>query len=122
MADSGLVEIGSHTVTHPILSSLTDEESQVELTRSRAQIEEGIGRRVRSFCFPNGMAGDFRANQVGQIREAGYECAVISKFGMVQDRCDPYQMPRIGAARKSSILEFSKYLDGVAYFQQRLGL
>lgn len=121
MADSGLVEIGSHTVTHPILSSLTDEESRVELTCSRAQIEEGIGRRVRSFCFPNGMAGDFRPNQARQVREAGYECAVIAQFGMVQDRCDPYQMPRIGAARKSKILEFSKYVDGVVYYQQKLG-
>src|SRR5690348_8983578 len=97
MANSGLVEIGSHTVTHPILSSLTDEESWLELTRSRAQIEKGLGRQVRSFCFPNGMEGDFRPNQVRQVQEAGYECSVISQFGMVDRHSDPYQLPRIGA-------------------------
>jgi peptidoglycan/xylan/chitin deacetylase (PgdA/CDA1 family) len=120
MADSGLMEIGSHTMTHPILSSVTDEESFDELTRSRAQIEEGIGRSVRSFCFPNGMPGDFRPNQVRQVADAGYDCSVIAQFGMVRNSSDRYQLPRIGMARKTSAEQISKYLDGFAYYQQRL--
>lgn len=121
MADSGLVEIGSHSVTHPILSSVTDEESWDELTRSRAQIEEGMGRTVNCFCYPNGMPGDYRASQVRQVEEAGYACSVIAEFGMVNRRSDRYRLPRIGVARKPGILEFSKYLDGFAYYQERFG-
>lgn len=120
MADSGLMEIGSHTVTHPILSSVTDEESRDELVRSRAQIEEGIGRRVRSFCFPNGMPGDFRPSQVRQVADAGYDCSVIADFGMVSNSSDRYQLPRIGMARKTSAEQIAKYLDGFAYYQQRI--
>lgn len=120
MADSGLMEIGSHTVTHPILSSVTDEESFDELIRSRAQIEEGIGRSVRSFCFPNGMPGDFRPAQVRQVADAGYDCSVIAQFGMVSNSSDRFQLPRIGMARKSSPEQIAKYLDGFAYFQQRI--
>lgn len=120
MADSGLMEIGSHTATHPILSSVTDEESLDELTRSRAQIEEGIGRKVRSFCFPNGMPGDFRPSQVRQVADAGYDCSVIAQFGMVTNSSDRYQLPRIGMARKSSPEQIAKYLDGFAYYQQRI--
>jgi peptidoglycan/xylan/chitin deacetylase (PgdA/CDA1 family) len=120
MADSGLMEIGSHTVTHPILSTVTDEESFAEVTRSRAQIEEGIGRSVRSFCFPNGMPGDFRPSQVRQVAEAGYDCSVIAQFGMVGNSSDRYQLPRIGMARKSSAEQIAKYLDGFAYYQQRI--
>jgi peptidoglycan/xylan/chitin deacetylase (PgdA/CDA1 family) len=120
MADSGLMEIGSHTVTHPILSSVTDEESFDELTRSRAQIEEGIGRKVRSFCFPNGMPGDFRPSQVRQVADAGYDCSVIAQFGMVSNSSDRFQLPRIGMARKSTPEQIAKYLDGFAYFQQRI--
>jgi peptidoglycan/xylan/chitin deacetylase (PgdA/CDA1 family) len=120
MADSGLMEIGSHTVTHPILSSVTDEESFAELTCSRAQIEEGIGRSVRSFCFPNGMPGDFRPSQVRKVADAGYDCSVIAQFGMVSNSSDRYQMPRIGMARKSNAEQIAKYLDGFAYYQQRL--
>jgi peptidoglycan/xylan/chitin deacetylase (PgdA/CDA1 family) len=119
MADSGLVEIGSHTVTHPILSSITDEESWNELTRSRAEIADGIGRSVSCFCFPNGMSGDFRRSQVRQVREAGYACSVIAQFGMVSSGSDPYQLPRIGMARKSSAEQVAKYLDGFAHYQRQ---
>jgi len=117
MADSGLMEIGSHTVTHPILSSITDEESWNELTRSRAQIEEGLGRSVTSFCFPNGMPGDFRPSQVKQVERAGYACSVVADFGMVTTVSDRYRLSRIGVARKSTTEEFAKYLDGFAYYQ-----
>jgi peptidoglycan/xylan/chitin deacetylase (PgdA/CDA1 family) len=119
MADSGLMDIGSHTVTHPILSSITDEESWDELTRSRTQIEEGLGRTVSCFCYPNGMPGDYRPSQVQQVRQAGYACSVIAEFGMVSHASDRYRLPRIGVARKSNTPEFSKYLDGFAYYQEK---
>lgn len=119
MADSGLMEIGSHTATHPILSSISDEESWLELTYSRRQIEENVRREVRSFCYPNGMPGDFRPSQVRQVEQAGYICAVVAQPGMVGLRSDRYQLPRIGMTRKTSVLEIGKYLDGVAYYWQK---
>jgi peptidoglycan/xylan/chitin deacetylase (PgdA/CDA1 family) len=122
MADSGLMEIGSHSATHPILSNLTDEESWEELSRSRAQIEEGMGRPVKCFCFPNGMPGDFRPSQVRQVQDAGYRCSVTAQFGMVKSGSDQYQLPRIGMTRKASAVEIGKFLDGFAYYQQRVGI
>ncbi len=119
MADSGLVDMGSHTVTHPILSSISDEESWVELINSRAQISAGIGRDVNCFCYPNGKANDYRSSQVKQIADAGYACAVIAEFGMVQAGTDPYLMPRIGMTRKRTQEQISKYLEGFAYYQHR---
>jgi peptidoglycan/xylan/chitin deacetylase (PgdA/CDA1 family) len=121
MADSGLMQIGSHTVTHPVLSSVTDEESWEELTRSRAQIEEGIGRTVKCFCYPNGMADDYHLSQVRQVEQAGYSCSVIAESGLVSSGSDRYRLPRIGMARKSSPEQISKYLDGFAYYQEKLG-
>jgi len=118
MADAGLVEVGSHTATHPILSSLTDEESWDEITRSRAEIENGMGREVRAFCYPNGMPGDFRPSQVKQVEKAGYTCSVVAQFGLVQAGSDRFQLPRIAMARKTSTAEIAKFLDGFAYYQQ----
>jgi peptidoglycan/xylan/chitin deacetylase (PgdA/CDA1 family) len=120
MSDSGLVDIGSHTVTHPILATLTEEESWRELTVSRAQIEEAVGRPVVSFCFPNGKPGDYRLSQLQQIRDAGYAGAVSADFGMVANSADPYMLPRLGVSGESDTLSFSKYLDGAEYYQVKL--
>lgn len=120
MADSGLVEIGSHTVNHPILSSVTDEESWSELTESRRQIEQNLGREVRSFCFPNGMPGDYRPNQVKQVGDSGYLCSVVADQALIRGDADRYRLPRIGMGRKSKAVEIAKYLDGAAYYQSRL--
>jgi peptidoglycan/xylan/chitin deacetylase (PgdA/CDA1 family) len=120
MADSGLVEIGSHTVTHPVLATITDVDSWHELTASRAQIEEGLGRQVRLFCFPNGKVGDYRPCHLEQVREAGYEGAVVASFGMVDRMKSPYELPRIGVSGGSDILSFSKNLDGLEYYQMEL--
>jgi len=120
MAESGFVELGSHTVTHPILSSITDEESWQEVSGSRGQIEEGSGRNPLAFCFPNGMPGDYRPTQVKQIADAGYACSVLASFGLVDHRADPYRLPRIGMGSKSDPLEFAKFLDGVAYYQRKI--
>lgn len=120
MADSGLVEIGSHTVTHPILATLTEEESWHELIISRAQIGEALGREVRSFCFPNGKPGDYRPSHLQQVKDAGYAGAVVASFGMITERGNPYELPRMGVSGGSDALSFSKDLDGAEYYQTRL--
>jgi peptidoglycan/xylan/chitin deacetylase (PgdA/CDA1 family) len=120
MVDSGLVEIGSHTVSHPILASLTDNESWHELTSSRAQIEEGLGTKVVSFCFPNGKPGDYRQSQVRQVKEAGYLSALVTRSGMIGPGADLYQLPRIGVSGHSDSLDFAKHLDGAEYYQEKL--
>ena len=120
MVASGLVEIGSHTVNHPILSSISDEESWQELTQSRQEIQDSLGTKVRCFCFPNGMPEDYRPSQVEQVERAGYTCSVIADFGMVPAGTKPYQIPRIGMGLKEDPLEISKYLDGAAYYQRQL--
>ncbi|MFY9680399.1 MAG: polysaccharide deacetylase family protein [Candidatus Sulfotelmatobacter sp.] len=120
MADSGLVEIGSHTVTHSILATLTDQEAWHELTVSRTQIEEGLGRKVSCFCFPNGKPSDYRRSHLLQVRDAGYSSAVVAGLGMVNSTADPYELPRIGISGRSDILSFSKYLSGAEHYQRRL--
>jgi len=120
MADSGLVEIGSHTVTHPVLASVSDREAWQELTVSRAQIEEGLGREVKSFCFPNGKPSDYRPSHLQQVRDAGYTSAVVTRFGMAFSGSDPYELPRMGVSATTDTLSFYKYLDGVEYYQDKL--
>jgi peptidoglycan/xylan/chitin deacetylase (PgdA/CDA1 family) len=68
--DSGLVTVGSHTVSHPMLTSLTEAAARLELRESRAQLEKLLQRRVTLVSFPFGA---FNEELVELCREAGYE-------------------------------------------------
>jgi peptidoglycan/xylan/chitin deacetylase (PgdA/CDA1 family) len=68
--DSDLVTIGSHTVSHPMLTSLSESAARLELRKSRAQLERLLQRKVTLFSFPFGA---FNNKLVEFCREAGYE-------------------------------------------------
>jgi peptidoglycan/xylan/chitin deacetylase (PgdA/CDA1 family) len=64
------VTIGSHSLTHPDLTTLSPKEALHELAESKRVLEEAVQRPVRLFCFPYGACSEelFRLCQ-----EAGYE-------------------------------------------------
>src|SRR5271157_2470642 len=67
---SDLVTVGSHTMTHPILLSLNEEDVRRELSGSRAQLEKILNKEIKLFSFPHGA---FNAKLIEWCREAGYE-------------------------------------------------
>ena len=78
--DAEGIELGSHTVTHPILPNVADDDHlHHELTASRARLEEMLGRQVTLFCYPNGRS-DARVQRA--TANAGYRCAVTNVLGM----------------------------------------
>jgi peptidoglycan/xylan/chitin deacetylase (PgdA/CDA1 family) len=65
-----VLEIGSHTVTHPFLSELDEDAIRDELIDSKHSLEDLLSREVRSISIPNGSIDD----RVARIaREAGYQ-------------------------------------------------
>lgn len=52
---SGLVTIGSHSVSHPDLRRLSEPDCRVELVRSRQRLEDETGGVVTSFCYPRAL-------------------------------------------------------------------
>lgn len=70
------IEFGSHTITHPILTSLSDQELRHELVGSKEAIEKHIGRKVSVLSFPNGGRRDFNHNVVRVAQESGYSMSV----------------------------------------------
>lgn len=74
--DQGGVEIGSHTVTHPILPNVDDEQMRWELSASRERLESVLKRPVPLFCYPN---GSYDERTRSAVAAAGYECAVTTR-------------------------------------------
>ena len=87
--------VGSHTVTHPILSREDEGTQRHELTASRRALEEGLGQTVDLLAYPNGNAGDYDERTMSVARDAGYRAAVTTRPGLVGPGGDPYAMHRV---------------------------
>ena len=89
--DPSLITIGSHSLTHPILTTLDPDELLREVRDSRALLEERLGRPVPLFCYPNGTHDDA---VVACVREH-YDAAVIADSGFVDADADPHRLQRL---------------------------
>lgn len=90
--DGGLVEIGAHSVTHPVLSALPAAAQRDEITRCKFQLEDLLGHTVSDFCYPHGA---YTAETVALVKSAGFTsaCSVVSR--PVGPDADPFLLPRI---------------------------
>jgi peptidoglycan/xylan/chitin deacetylase (PgdA/CDA1 family) len=66
---SDLVEIGSHSLTHPYLPRLEEREARRQISESRSELESLLNTRVTLFSFPYGA---FNEKTISYCREAGY--------------------------------------------------
>lgn len=95
-------EIGSHAMTHPLLTKLDDEELARELDGSRARIEEVLGRPCPTLAYPS---GDFDRRVTAAAGRAGYEAAATLP-GRFPRRPEPLAWPRVFVNRTDSLAAF----------------
>jgi len=105
MAASGLLEIGSHTHSHTIVT-LLGREAPGELSRSKALVEKHVGRPCDLFCYPNGDYDDFSAETSTFLKAAGFLCGLTTVAGFVSPGSDPYTMLRFGTDDRDSFEKF----------------
>lgn len=98
--DSKLITIGSHTLTHPILTTLIEAEITEELRASRRCLEEKLQRPVDFFCYPNGSY-DAR---IYDAAKTIYRAAVTTECGTVAGNdADLHRLPRIPSAENPAL-------------------
>lgn len=94
LASSGM-EIGGHTVSHPILASLDPADAEREIADNRSALEQITGQAIRLFAYPNGKPEqDYRRDHVEMVRRLGFKAAVSTAWGVAHSGSDPYQLPR----------------------------
>lgn len=87
--------IGGHTLDHPILTRLPDEEARRQIVDNRERLASLLGRAPRHFAYPNGRPGqDYAAVHAAMARDAGYDSAVSTARGTCTSASDPFQLPR----------------------------
>ena len=90
----GLVELGSHTLTHPDLTSLSQEELKRQLSKSKLDLEKEFGVSIKSFCYPYGY---YVPSIIPFVKEAGYDNAVTTKEGTIYNIDNKFEIKRFRA-------------------------
>ena len=89
------MEIGGHTVNHPILHVLSDEDAKWEIAQGRDRLEQLVQAPVSCFAYPNGRPGkDYGPRDAALVRRLGFKGAVSTAAGVVRADSDQFQLPR----------------------------
>ena len=97
--------VGSHTVSHAILSSFPREQAWQEIHKSKVSLEGRLGMDVNLFAYPNGTAADFNDSTVALLKQAGYLAAVTTIRGVNRAGADPFRLKRTGVYRTDSLAD-----------------
>ncbi|WP_170130620.1 polysaccharide deacetylase family protein [Sphaerotilus hippei] len=89
------VDIGGHTVNHPILASLDPEDAAHEIITNRDELTTITDQRPCTFAYPNGKPDqDYTRHHAALVASAGYEVAVSTAVGVATSQSDRHQLPR----------------------------
>ena len=89
------IEIGGHTVNHPILTRIDDDMARSEIVDNKAHLESIIGQPVRLFAYPNGRRPtDYDDRHVALVADAGYDAAFTTVGGAASNADSRFEMPR----------------------------
>ena len=89
------MQIGAHTVSHPILARLGADQARAEIANSKVFLEELLRKRIGLFAYPNGKPGaDYLPEHIAMVRGLGFDAAVSTSPGAARTDTDPFQIPR----------------------------
>jgi peptidoglycan/xylan/chitin deacetylase (PgdA/CDA1 family) len=89
------VDVGAHTVNHPILNKISFDDAWREITENKRDLEHELGRPINLFAYPNGRPTlDYSNEHVRMVRDAGFVGAVTTSWGAATRSSDVFQLPR----------------------------
>ncbi|MEU9591356.1 polysaccharide deacetylase family protein [Streptomyces sp. NPDC048193] len=103
------MEIGSHTVTHAQLDTLSGKDLAYELRTSKDVLEDALGHPVRHLAYPHG----YNSPRVRAMSaRAGYETATAVRHALSSDRDERYRIARLIVRRGHTVADVRAWLAG----------
>ena len=112
-----------HTVTHPILSRTSDEQSMYEIAESWERLRAEARSPVKVFCYPNGQPDDHGAREWSTLARLDFLGAVVGTPGYVdasafRNGTARYLLPRYDMPQ--AIPDVAQLVSGVERVKQLL--
>jgi peptidoglycan/xylan/chitin deacetylase (PgdA/CDA1 family) len=92
LAADPLMEIGSHSMSHPVLPKLSSQRQRDEIAGSREVLRTLTGDRIRTFSYPYGARSP---ETIQLVKQAGYDSACTTFADIIFASADPFQLPRV---------------------------
>ena len=108
MLETGLLTVGSHTVSHNNLDNMDEITAVKELKESKKALEDMFGREIKTLCFPRGKFSD---RTIRLAFELGYEKLYSCLPGNYHD---PFKKGLVNRSlvQHADEAEFKKILQG----------
>jgi len=116
------VELGGHTVTHPILSKLAPEAQRAEIEGCHASLARGLGQAPVSFAYPFGRKWDFDAQSASAARAAGFTSSTTTHPGVHERGGDLYRIPRVMIDEDAQLHRIAAEACGGFQLLRRIGI
>jgi peptidoglycan/xylan/chitin deacetylase (PgdA/CDA1 family) len=117
------ISLGPHTVTHPVLSTLTAEDSAAEIGESWARVRAELQNPAPVFCYPHGRKRDFGEREFAEVQRlgllggvsGGFDVLTHSRYGRPPGIC---RVPRCGF--REDLIAVLQCVSGVETIKERL--
>lgn len=107
--------IGSHTLGHKRLSTVSEKDLRKEIIESKKILEDNLNKEISLFALPFGKDRDITEKTEQIIRKAGYKCCCTTTGyrGIKKTvKINPYQLKRT-PINNMSLRKFKYLLKGV---------
>lgn len=107
----GGIEIGNHTMTHPVLDRCSARRIRSEILRAHRKLTDIVGTRVRAFAYPN---GNWHSQAERTLETLGYDGAFL-----FDHRCsdsppqDRFRISRVRVGSSTPLSRFRLILSGL---------
>jgi peptidoglycan/xylan/chitin deacetylase (PgdA/CDA1 family) len=106
------MSIGSHTLTHPILSLQSSELAWKEIADSRSLLEKAVGKPVWALAYPFGDPASVTQREMQMAEQAGFQCAFMNIGGGFGAQLPRFALPRVHVTADMSLSEFEAHVSG----------
>ena len=101
----GLVSVGAHTMSHPILQNEHKVRAEYEIGESVSELATLLKHEIRYFAYPNGIRGlDFGQREETALRKRGIRLAFTTESRHLSRRENTMRIPRIQVGDKESLI------------------
>ena len=112
LSESGLVQFGSHTLTHQDFTQINRMQAERELVLSRDRLEEKLSRRIKHFAYPRGIVKEEYKDIVGKIYQTGLSIFEGYKLSGRLTKNELLQLKRLPVQRSDGRLLFAPRIRG----------